>query len=67
MLLRVSRASTHEQETLGAIGSSKKSVAVFSPTTNLGGRHVTEGGELLLERVHRSAEVGGGVWGGVGW
>ena len=35
----VFRASNHEQETLGAIGSNRKQqevAAVYSPTTNLG-------------------------------
>ena len=39
LLLRVSRASTHGQETLGATGSNRKQqseVAVYFPTTNLG-------------------------------
>ena len=47
LLLGVFRASKHEQETLGAIGSNMKqqeAAAVYSPTTNLG----YEPGDLVV-------------------
>ena len=67
----VFRASTDAQETLGATGSDRKqqeatgSLAVCSPSTNLGGGHVVEVGQLEqcgVGRVQVDQDRRGGVY-----